>query len=130
MTAKSWNTPINWAAIKSVLVDNEKPDKPLSPSGEFLSIGDLPKKDFGYGGTHAYRPQRWTIRLRLLVVMSVAQGVITLSEVLERYSLSIEEFMEWREYAITLSRHHSHNERSQKFFRGLARKPVYPILTE
>jgi len=53
--------------------------------GEALSRDDLPE--------HA--EIRWVRRRKARVVAAVRAGILSLHEALERYSLSLEEFIEW-----------------------------------
>lgn len=57
------------------------------PDGSILSRADLPPVD----------TRRWVASRKAVVVKAVIFGLITQSEALERYSLSEEEFVLWRE---------------------------------
>ena len=57
------------------------------PDGSILSRADLPPVD----------TRRWVASRKAVVVKAVLFGLITQSEALERYSLSEEEFVLWRE---------------------------------
>lgn len=59
------------------------------PDGGPLTLPDLPAPD----------TQRWVCKKKAQVVAAVRGGLLTLGEACERYSLSIEEFLEW-EHAI------------------------------
>src|SRR5579862_3294968 len=61
----------------------------LGPDGAMLTLPDLPPPD----------TQRWVCKKKAQVVAAVRGGLLTLGEACERYSLSIEEFLEW-EHAI------------------------------
>ncbi len=51
-----------------------------------LTIKDLPPP-----GT-----TRWVVRRKAAVVMGVRQGLISLEEACQRYTLSVEEFLSWQ----------------------------------
>ncbi len=57
------------------------------PDGTVLTRADLPPKE----------TRRWVASRKAIVVHAVAHGLITRAEVLERYSLSEEEFDLWAE---------------------------------
>jgi hypothetical protein len=57
------------------------------PDGSILSRADLPPVD----------TRRWVASRKAIVVKAVIYGLVTQSEVLERYSLSEEEFALWRD---------------------------------
>ena len=59
----------------------------LSPTGHALTPEDLPSPD----------TKRWVIRRKAEVVAGVRDGLITLEEACQRYSLSEEEFFSWQE---------------------------------
>jgi hypothetical protein len=63
------------------------PRRVTLPDGSFLTRADLPPAD----------TQRWVSSRKAVVVKAVVYGLITESEALERYALSIEEFTLWRE---------------------------------
>ena len=50
------------------------------------SLDDLPPPD----------TKRWVIRRKAEVVAAVRNGVITLEEACDRYTLSVEEFLSWQ----------------------------------
>jgi len=58
---------------------------PTGPAGEALSRDDLP----------ANADIRWVRRRKARVVAAVRSGILSLHEALERYSLSVEEFVGW-----------------------------------
>lgn len=62
------------------------------PDGSILTRADLPPKD----------TQRWVASRKAVVVHAVTYGLLPLTEVLERYSLSEEEFDLWSD---AVSRH-------------------------
>ncbi|SIS89732.1 CtrA inhibitor SciP [Phaeovulum vinaykumarii] len=55
------------------------------PDGSILTRADLPPKE----------TRRWVASRKATIVKAVAHGLIPLSEVLERYGLSEEEFALW-----------------------------------
>lgn len=62
----------------------------IGPDGDVLTRHDLPQQSLG----------RWVARRKAEVIAGVHGGLVSLSEALERYSLTNEEFMEWeRGYA-------------------------------
>ena len=63
-----------------------RPTTVIGPSGEPLTISDLPPPE----------TKRWVIRRKAEVVAAVRGGLLTLEEACERYSLSSEEFTSWQ----------------------------------
>jgi hypothetical protein len=63
-----------------------RPGSVIGPSGEPLTIADLPPPE----------TKRWVIRRKAEVVAAVRGGLLTLEEACERYSLSSEEFSSWQ----------------------------------
>ncbi|MDO8983905.1 DUF1153 domain-containing protein [Cypionkella sp.] len=57
------------------------------PDGSILTRADLPPAD----------TQRWVASRKAVVVKAVIYGLITEAEALERYALSEEEFVLWRQ---------------------------------
>jgi len=57
------------------------------PDGKVLSRADLPARD----------TKRWVASRKAVVVKAVQHGLIALSDALERYELSEEEFHLWRD---------------------------------
>jgi len=57
------------------------------PDGSILSRADLPPTD----------TQRWVASRKVVVVKAVIYGLISEGEALERYALSEEEFVLWRQ---------------------------------
>ncbi len=57
------------------------------PDGSILSRADLPPAD----------TQRWVASRKAVVVKAVIYGLISEAEALERYALSEEEFVLWRQ---------------------------------
>ncbi len=55
------------------------------PDGSVMTLADLPPAD----------TRRWVASRKLAVVRGVAYGLISQSEALARYGLSIEEFYTW-----------------------------------
>ncbi len=65
---------------------NRKVTSVIGPTGEPLTIDDLPPPD----------TKRWVIRRKAEVVAAVRGGLITLEEACRRYALSVEEFLSWQ----------------------------------
>ena len=63
-----------------------RPDQVIGPLGEPLSIADLPPPS----------TKRWVVRRKAEVVAAVNGGLLTVDEVLERYTLTLEEFASWQ----------------------------------
>ncbi len=63
-----------------------QPTSVIGPSGEPLTIADLPPPE----------TKRWVIRRKAEVVAAVRGGLLTLEEACERYSLSAEELTSWQ----------------------------------
>ena len=63
-----------------------RPKSVIGPSGEPLTIDDLPPPE----------TKRWVIRRKAEVVAAVRGGLLTLEEACERYTLTSEEFASWQ----------------------------------
>ena len=70
------------------MIENQKirPAMVIGPLGEPLSLESLPLP-----GT-----TRWVVRRKAEVVAAVNGGLLSIDEVCERYSLTIEEFASWQ----------------------------------
>jgi hypothetical protein len=70
------------------MLENQKikPAKVIGPLGEALTVDSLPPP-----GT-----TRWVVRRKAEVVAAVNGGLLTISDVCERYSLTLEEFASWQ----------------------------------
>lgn len=70
------------------MLENQKfrPHQVIGPLGEPLTLDSLPPP-----GT-----TRWVVRRKAEVVAAVSGGLLTIDEVCERYSLSVEEFASWQ----------------------------------
>jgi hypothetical protein len=70
------------------MIENQKfrPAQVIGPLGEPLTVDSLPAP-----GT-----TRWVVRRKAEVVSAVNGGLLTVDEVCERYSLSLEEFASWQ----------------------------------
>ena len=70
------------------MIENQdiRPAQVIGPLGEPLTIDDLPKPS----------TKRWVMRRKAEVVAAVNGGLLTIDEVLERYSLTLEEFASWQ----------------------------------
>jgi nitrite reductase/ring-hydroxylating ferredoxin subunit len=58
----------------------------IGPDGAPITVADLPPKD----------TKRWDAKKKALVVCAVKGGLITISDACEWYSISIDEFLEWK----------------------------------
>ncbi len=65
---------------------NGKVARVIGPTGEPLTIDDLPPPD----------TKRWVIRRKAEVVAAVRGGLLSLEDACRRYSLSVEEFVSWQ----------------------------------
>jgi Protein of unknown function (DUF1153) len=70
------------------MLENQKirPAVVIGPLGERLTIESLPPPE----------TTRWVVRRKAEVVAAVNGGLLTVSEVCERYSLTLEEFASWQ----------------------------------
>lgn len=59
----------------------------IGPDGTPLSLADLPREN----------EHRWVIRRKAIVIAAVEGGLLTLEDACERYKLSRDEFLSWRE---------------------------------
>ena len=66
--------------------DTVRPAKVIGPLGEPLTVESLPPP-----GT-----TRWVVRRKAEVVAAVNGGLLTIDDVCERYSLTVEEFAGWQ----------------------------------
>ena len=76
------------AYFEGSMIENQtiRPAQVIGPLGEPLTIADLPA-----AGT-----TRWVVRRKAEVVAAVNGGLLTVDEVCDRYSLSLEEFASWQ----------------------------------
>ena len=65
--------------------DEERPESVIGPNGDELRWGDLPPAN----------TRRWVIRRKAEVVSAVRGGMMSVTEALERYQISEEEFESW-----------------------------------
>ena len=74
--------------IEVVMIENQKirPAQVVGPLGEPLTLDSLPSPD----------TTRWVVRRKAEVVAAVNGGLLTVDEVCERYSLTLEEFASWQ----------------------------------
>jgi hypothetical protein len=72
----------------SFMIENQKirPAQVIGPLGEPLTLDSLPA-----AGT-----TRWVVRRKAEVVSAVSGGLLTVDEVCDRYSLTVEEFASWQ----------------------------------
>jgi|SRR4051794_4905528 hypothetical protein len=70
------------------MIENQKirPAQVIGPLGEPLTLESLPAP-----GT-----SRWVVRRKAEVVAAVSGGLLSIDEVCERYSLTVEEFASWQ----------------------------------
>ena len=70
------------------MIENQKirPALVIGPLGESLTLDTLPPPN----------TTRWVVRRKAEVVAAVNGGLLTVDEVCERYSLSVEEFAAWQ----------------------------------
>jgi len=58
----------------------------IGPDGSPLTIADLPPRN----------TKRWVIRRKAEVVAAVRGGLLSLEEACDRYTLTVEEFLNWQ----------------------------------
>ncbi len=70
------------------MIENQKfkPAQVIGPLGEPLTLESLPPP----------QTTRWVVRRKAEVVAAVNGGLLTIEEVCERYSLTLEEFASWQ----------------------------------
>ena len=70
------------------MLENQKirPARVIGPLGESLTVDSLPPPE----------TTRWVVRRKAEVVAAVNGGLLTVNEVCERYSLTLEEFASWQ----------------------------------
>ena len=70
------------------MIENQKfrPAQVIGPLGEPLTLDSLPPPE----------TRRWVVRRKAEVVAAVNGGLLTVDEVCERYSLTLEEFAGWQ----------------------------------
>jgi len=70
------------------MIENQKirSSEVMSPLGEPLTLDSLPPPS----------TTRWVVRRKAEVVAAVNGGLLTVDEVCERYSLTVEEFATWQ----------------------------------
>jgi hypothetical protein len=70
------------------MIENQKfrAAQVIGPLGEPLTFKDLPPPS----------TKRWVVRRKAEVVAAVNGGLMTIEEVLERYTLTLEEFASWQ----------------------------------
>ncbi len=70
------------------MIENQKfrPAQVIGPLGEPLTLDTLPPPE----------TRRWVVRRKAEVVAAVNGGLLTVDEVCERYSLTLEEFAGWQ----------------------------------
>lgn len=64
----------------------QRPARVIGPLGAPLTIEDLPPPE----------TRRWVVRRKAEVVAAVNGGLLSIDDVLERYSLTLEEFASWQ----------------------------------
>ena len=70
------------------MIENQKirPAQVIGPLGEPLTLDSLPPRN----------TRRWVVRRKAEVVAAVNGGLLSVDEVCDRYSLSLEEFASWQ----------------------------------
>jgi hypothetical protein len=70
------------------MIENQKirPDRVIGPLGEPLTLDSLPPCS----------TTRWVVRRKAEVVAAVNGGLLSVDEVCDRYSLTVEEFAGWQ----------------------------------
>ncbi len=70
------------------MLENQKirPAQVIGPLGEPLTMASLPPPN----------TSRWVVRRKAEVVAAVTGGLLTVDEVCDRYSLTVEEFASWQ----------------------------------
>jgi hypothetical protein len=70
------------------MIENQKirPARVIGPLGESLTLDSLPPPN----------TTRWVVRRKAEVVAAVNGGLLSIDEVCERYSLTVEEFAGWQ----------------------------------
>lgn len=70
------------------MLENQKirPARVIGPLGESLTIESLPPPE----------TTRWVVRRKAEVVAAVNGGLLSVNDVCERYSLTLEEFASWQ----------------------------------
>ncbi len=70
------------------MLENQKirPARVIGPLGESLTVDSLPPPE----------TTRWVVRRKAEVVAAVNGGLLSVSEVCERYGLTLEEFASWQ----------------------------------
>ena len=70
------------------MLENQKirPAQVIGPLGEPLTIASLPPPE----------TTRWVVRRKAEVVAAVNGGLLSVNDVCERYSLTLEEFASWQ----------------------------------
>ncbi|MEX1147772.1 MAG: DUF1153 domain-containing protein [Sphingomonadales bacterium] len=66
--------------------NNKKPTFVMGPTGERLTMDDLPPTN----------TKRWVIRRKAEVVAAVRGGLLSLEDACRRYKLSVEEYLSWQ----------------------------------
>ena len=76
------------AKLKSANSDKNmvETDSVVGPTGEQLTLKDLPPKD----------TKRWVVRRKAEVVAAVRGGLLSLEDSCRKYTLSVEEFLSWQ----------------------------------
>jgi hypothetical protein len=74
--------------FEEAMLENQKirPAVVIGPLGESLTLDSLPPP----------QTTRWVVRRKAEVVAAVNGGLLTVNEVCERYSLTLEEFASWQ----------------------------------
>lgn len=70
------------------MIENQdfRPAQVIGPLGEPLTLADLPPAN----------TRRWVVRRKAEVVAAVNGGLLSIDDMLERYTLTLEEFASWQ----------------------------------
>lgn len=70
------------------MIENQdiRPAQVIGPLGEPLTVADLPPPN----------TRRWVVRRKAEVVAAVNGGLLSIDDVLDRYTLTLEEFASWQ----------------------------------
>jgi Protein of unknown function (DUF1153) len=76
------------SSVEAIMIENQKirPASVIGPLGESLTIDSLPPPS----------TTRWVVRRKAEVVAAVNGGLLTVDEVCDRYTLTLEEFAGWQ----------------------------------
>jgi hypothetical protein len=84
-----WGSIAGYGPVRGMkVIENQKfrPAQVIGPLGEPLTLDSLPPPE----------TRRWVVRRKAEVVAAVNGGLLTVDEVCQRYSLTLEEFAGWQ----------------------------------